>query len=220
MFESKLSLYCLKYAESVLPESMVFDGGNSKRLLPISFSIYLIRCDDKNILVDSGCDTMPDFVMKRFYSPAFVLRQVGLSADEITNVIITHAHHDHIDAIRHFNNATIHISKAEYDLRKNYIPNNFKVSTFEDEFSISSQIKIIEYGGHSNGSSIVEIKLKDNIHILAGDECYTDANIKNRVCTGTFYNKKKSLEFIEKYSDKKYQVHTCHDSSLKTERII
>ena len=62
--------------------------------------------------------------------------------------------------------------------------------------------------------------MQDTIHILAGDECYTNVNIDKKICTGTFYNKEKSLESIEKYSNKKYRVHTCHDISLKTERII
>ena len=103
---------------------------------------------------------------------------------------------------------------------KKYIPNDFRISTFENECRISSQINIIELGGHSKGSSIVEIKTQETTHILAGDECYTNANIKNKICTGLFFNKEKSNLFIKKYSDKKYRVHTCHDISLKTERII
>ena len=85
---------------------------------------------------------------------------------------------------------------------------------------INSKIKIIEWGGHSIGSSIVEINTGNAIHIFAGDECYINANIENKICTGSFYNKEKSIKFVEKYSNKKYFVHTCHDISLKTERII
>ena len=220
MTTSEVSVYSVKYAESVLPESMIFDGGSKEKYLPISFTIYLIATKYKNILVDAGCNTMPGFKMKNHYSPAFALRTVGVAVDEITDVVITHSHHDHIEAVKHFKNAVIHISKAEYQGGKNYIPENFNVSTFEDEFSLSPQIKIIEIGGHSIGSSIVEIKTNNCIHILAGDECYTNANIHNKICTGISYNKEKSIEFIKKYSDKKYSVHTCHDISLKTERII
>ncbi len=220
MITDKLVLYCLKYAESVLAESMVFDGRNPKKQIPISFAIYLLESGNRNILVDAGCDTMPDFDMKKYYSPAFVLRQVGLSSDNITDVIITHAHHDHIEAVNYFKNAVVHISKSEYENGKRYIPDDIKVNVFEDEYVINSQIKIIECGGHSKGSSIVEIKTEDSFHILVGDECYTDKNIRNKICTGAFINKEKSIEFIKKYSDKKYSVHTCHDILLKTERII
>lgn len=220
MFKEHFAVYCLKYAESVLPESMAILDASKEKVIPISFAVYLIRIKNKNILVDVGCDTMPGFAMKRFYSPAFVLRQVGLSSYEITDVIITHAHHDHIEALPHFENAQIHITEEEYSNGEKYIPKNMPVNIFKDEILIDGQIKVIKWGGHSVGSAIVEITDKDAIHILAGDECYTDLNIKNKICTGTFYDKEKSIEFVEKYSNKKYRVHTCHDISLKTERII
>jgi len=220
MLKKSLSLYCLKYAESVLPESMAFSGASKEKVIPISFAVYLIKTEDKNILVDVGCNTMPDFDMKRFYSPVFVLRQVGISPDEITDVIITHSHHDHIEAIKYFKNAIIHINKTEYENAKKYISDEFKVNTFKDEYNITSQIKIIKWSGHSNGSSIVKITTEDFTHILAGDECYTNANIEYKICTGSFYNKDRAIKFVEKFSNKKYRVHTCHDISLKTERII
>ncbi len=215
-----LSVYCLKYAESVLPENMVFCGGNKEKKLPISFVVYLIKHGDRNILIDAGCDTMPGFKMRRFYSPAFVLRSVGVSSDEITDVIITHSHHDHIEGLKHFKNATVHISKAEYDGGKKFIPEGFSVNVFENECEIAENIKILEIGGHSKGSSIVELNVRDAVHIFAGDECYTDSNIRKRLCTGSFYNQENSIEFVEKYSDAEFKVHTCHDASLKTERII
>jgi len=219
MFKEHFAVHCLKYAESVLPENMAFLGASKEKVIPISFAVYLIKTKGKNILVDAGCDTMPGFVMKKYYSPAFVLRQAELSADEITDVIITHAHHDHIAALSHFKNAVLHITKEEYLDGKKYIPVNMPVNVFKEEFLIEEQIKVIKYGGHSVGSAIVKIT-DEEIHILAGDECYTDLNIKNKICTGTFYDKEKSIKFVEKYSNKKYHVHTCHDISLKTERII
>lgn len=220
MLNNNLLVYCLKYAESVLSESMAFDGGSKDKQIPISFAVYLIRTKDKNILVDTGCNTMPGFEMKRYFSPVFVLRQMGFSSKDITDIIITHSHHDHIEAVKYFENAVIHISKSEYENAKKYIPNDFKVLIFEKEYDVTPQIKILECGGHSKGSSIVEIKTDNIIHILVGDECYTDENIEKHLPTGTFIDKNKSVSFIEKYSNKKYRVHTCHDISLKTERII
>ncbi len=213
-----MEVYCLKYAESYLPESCVFDGGSSEKAIPIAFVIYLIKDGDRNILVDAGCDTMPGFEMKKYYSPAFILRKMDLLPDDITDVVITHSHHDHIEAVKHFENAILHITKKEYENSKSYIPNDMKLNVFDEEYELGN-IKIIKCGGHSEGSAIVEIKA-DALHILAGDECYTNVNIKDKICTGSYFNKEKSLEFVRKYSDGKYNVHTCHDISLKTERII
>lgn len=219
MIEKTLSLYCVKYAHSVLPKKAIFKGEASEEKLPITFCIYLIQTEDKNILVDAGCDSMPSFDMKAFYSPAFVLRQVGLSSDEITDVIITHAHHDHIEAVKHFRNATIHISEEAYLKGKKHIPNEMKTRLFKEEYAIHPLVRIIKWGGHAIGSAIVEIKGKEKTHVLAGDEIYTNDCIAQKIPTGSSYNEAQSIAFIEKYSDPKYCVHTCHDISLKTEKI-
>ena len=217
MIKNSLSVYSIKYGETTLPESMLFDGSSSIKPIPISFAFYLIETEDKKILVDAGCNAMPGFNMKKHYSPAFAIRTVGVTADEITDVIITHAHHDHIEAVSCFKNAVVHISEEEYINGEKYIPDNMMVSVFKDKYVIAPQITVIKWGGHSVGSAIIEIKDNDVTHILAGDECYVNANIENKICTGTSCNKEKSLDFIKKYSNKKYSVHTCHDILLKTE---
>ena len=217
---NKISLYCLKYAESTLPESMVFVGGDSKRKLSISFVVYLIKIGDRNILIDAGCDTMPGFMMKKHYSPSFVVRQVDVSADEITDVVITHSHHDHIEGLKHFKNATVHIQKNEYESAKKYIPDGALVNVFEGVYEITPNIRIVSIGGHSKGSCVVEIETEGVIVVLAGDECYSNANILKKIPTGSYYNKEKAIGFIEKYSGKEYNVFTSHDISLKTQKII
>lgn len=35
MLENKLSVYCVKYAESILSENMVYDGGSKDKQIPI-----------------------------------------------------------------------------------------------------------------------------------------------------------------------------------------
>lgn len=215
-----LSLFCLKYAESLLPERMIFAGSDSNEKSPIAFAIYLIRIGNRNILVDAGCDTMPDFKMRKFYSPSFVIRWADVSVDEITDVIITHSHHDHIEGLKHFKNATVHISDSEYEKGKRYIPESLSVNLFEGEYEIDDGIKIVEVGGHSKGSCVVEIETDGKTVVLAGDECYSNSNIKEKIPTGSYSDKEKSVGFVEKYSDNRYIVLTSHDISLKTQKII
>ncbi len=214
------SVYCLKYAETVLSERMVFLGGNAEKHIPIAFAVYLIQTNERNILIDAGCDTMPGFMMKRFYSPAFVLRQAGVSADEITDLVITHAHHDHIDAAWRYPHATVYISKTAYETGKAHIPNSSRVILFEDEYHLTPQIKLVEWGGHARGSSVVEITTDDSVHVLAGDECYINKNITEKICTGAFCNDENAMRFIQTYTTEPYRVHTFHDITLKTERIL
>ena len=46
-----MKLYCLTYAQSVLSEDQIFEGGSKKRSLPIAFASYLIQTKNKIILL-------------------------------------------------------------------------------------------------------------------------------------------------------------------------
>ncbi len=211
-----MKIYRLVYGESFLPENNVFIGGNKNKNIPITFSIYLVEIGEQKILIDAGCDTMPGFEMRKYFSPAFVLRTVGLSADKITDVIITHAHHDHIEAVKHFKNAIIHIQKDEYEARKHYIPSGFKLNIFKDTTIVANKLEIIKIGGHSKGSCIV----KCDDFVFVGDEYYVKDCLRLKIPTGSTVDIEKSKKFIEKYSNDKYINLLFHDKSLKTERII
>ena len=197
----------IEYGESVLPESMIFEGGDKNKTRDIVFKIYLIKAEDKLILADAGCETMPGFEMRDFTGTVGALKKINISPDEITDVVITHAHHDHIECVKYFKNAVIHIQKDEYEAGRKYIPDDFKINIFEDEFSVCDDVKIIKIGGHSKGSCIVEI----NNNIIAGDECYMRECLTRKIPTGACYDAEKSREFIRKYSDEKYTVLLCHD---------
>lgn len=220
MKQQVFSAYCLKYGESVLPESMVFSGGSQQTTVPISFAVYLIIDRDRKILIDAGCNTMPGFDMKNFFGPVAALQQCGILPQEITDVVITHAHHDHIEAVQDFPNAVIYINKEEYQNGRQYIPENRIVHRFDEAYMLTKHVNILKWGGHSAGSCIVELVQDDITHVFAGDECYTDACMTRKIPTGAYYNLEKSRAFIEKYSNPQYCVHTCHDPSLQTKKIL
>ena len=127
-----MKIVALKYGESVFGENHIFKGGNPDNLLPISFTIYLIQTEKKNILIDVGCDDKAGFEMSIFKKPIEVLREYGLTPDEITDVVITHSHHDHIEAIKYYSDAIIHIQREEYPSAKGYIPSDFNTHLIDD----------------------------------------------------------------------------------------
>lgn len=108
--------------------------------------------------------------MSLFCTPTEALKEYGILPQDITDIIITHHHHDHMEGIADFSNAVIHIQKEEYDLGKMYIPKTSRVQTFEDEKVIAQGIKIKKIGGHSIGSSIVICDCNESTYIFCGDE--------------------------------------------------
>ena len=201
----------LKYAESTLPENIIFINGDVNKQRKIVFKVYLIKTDERLILVDAGCETMPGFVMKNFLSPIKALEKINIKPEQISDVIITHSHHDHIECVKYFKNAIIHIEKNEYECAESYIPYGFNVNIFENDYVLCENIKILKVGGHSKGSCVVEVENNEKTHVITGDECYLRECIDKKICTGSFYNEENSRKFIEKYSSNKYEILLCHD---------
>lgn len=201
----------IDYGKSVLPESWIFENGAKNKLCPIVFRVYLIKTENRLILADAGCETMPGFVMTDFIGPVKALRNIGVKADEITDLIITHAHHDHIECAKYFKNAVIYIQKDEYEAGKGYLPENLNILTFDEEMQICDGIKAVKIGGHSKGSSIVEITDSGKKYIIAGDECYKGDCLTKQIPTGSSYNPEKSRDFVKKYGNGEYTVLLCHD---------
>lgn len=201
----------VEYGKSVLPESMIFENGAEDKIRPIVFIVYLIKTENRLILVDAGCETMPGFVMTDFIGTVKALESIGIKPEEITDLIITHAHHDHIECVKYFKNAVIYIQKDEYEAGKGYFTDEHNIRTFDGEMQVCGSIKAVKIGGHSKGSSIVEIVGGEKRYIIAGDECYMRECLTKQIPTGASCSPKKSREFIEKYGNGEYTVLLCHD---------
>ena len=115
-------VYALRYASlaAKTPISGWVLNGPEKDSVEICFMIWLIKGNNgKNILVDAGCDkNLPaaiDFGVTNYTRPDSVLLQLGLKASDITDIIITHPHWDHVDGINFFPGANVWIQKEDYN---------------------------------------------------------------------------------------------------------
>ncbi len=200
----KLRRIC--YATSFLKESAIFPDGKRERMRPIDFAVFMIEDHNRCILVDAGCETMPGFEMKDFVCPAQLIDPLA-----VTDLIITHAHHDHIEAVKYFKNATVYIQREEYQKGKRYIPAELSVVLFDEEYRLTEQIRMVKIGGHSPGSSVVEVQIDGKCYVFSGDECYSYENLNKKIPTGSSYDPAKSKAFIEKYSQDPYICLLCHE---------
>lgn len=200
----------IKYADSFLSESAIFEGGIKGKMCPIVFSFYAIKTENKIILVDAGCDSMGGFVMNNFLLPDESLRNKGIAPENITDIIITHADHDHIDGVHHFKNAVVHIQEDEYLRGQKYIPSDMTVKTFDDATILYDCIKVVKIGGHQKGSCVVEFSFNGEDCVIVGDECYSRYNILNKLPTASSYNKENSERFIKKYANGKQRIYLLH----------
>src|SRR6185369_2717040 len=114
-------VYALKFAEKgAMPISFLVLNGPEKDSVNLVFMTWLIKSDKgKNILVDAGflrdVDEAKDFGVKNYIRPDSLLPELGIAAKDITDIILTHPHWDHMDAIGLFPNAQVYIQKQDYN---------------------------------------------------------------------------------------------------------
>jgi len=114
-------IYALKYSILQNPTAVSVWASNApeKDSVRIIFMFWLIKDKGgKNILVDAGCSNdmqeAIEFGLYKSTRPDSLLTQIGLNAADITDIIITHPHWDHIDGINLFPKAHIWIQKEDY----------------------------------------------------------------------------------------------------------
>ena len=212
-----MKLTALKYGETEITERMAFPDGDPEKKLPIALLFFLIETDGRKILADVGCDTMPGFPLYRFCPPVKVLEACGIRRESITDVVLTHAHHDHIDALRYYPQADIRLQRAELDAAQPYLPKNGSLHLFDAGAVVCPRVEVRHIGGHSAGSSILLLSAPQGEYVLCGDECYTRENLLQKRPTGCSLDPARSTAFVETYSDARYRTVLFHDPDLVKE---
>lgn len=112
------SIQAIRYASSPdVPVSELVIGAPKDEKIEITMVIWLIRGGGHTIVFDSGFhrDTfIKDFPMKDYLRPDEAVRLAGVKPEEVTDIVISHAHWDHMGGIDLFPKANVWIQKEEY----------------------------------------------------------------------------------------------------------
>src|SRR5205807_9200682 len=96
-------VYALSYGVYPdFPVSALLAGADKTRKIDLQMMIWLIKSPGKNILVDTGCyheNVVKGKGIKDLIKASDAIAKLGLSAADITDVIITHMHWDHADGM-------------------------------------------------------------------------------------------------------------------------
>jgi glyoxylase-like metal-dependent hydrolase (beta-lactamase superfamily II) len=110
------SIQAIRYASADDDVSELVVGA-PKEKITIAMVVWLVRGGNRNILFDSGYhrDTFTkDFTLTDYLRPDEAVELAGVQPGQITDVVISHAHWDHIGGIDLFPKANIWIQKEEY----------------------------------------------------------------------------------------------------------
>lgn len=125
------------------------------------------------------------------------LARLGYAPSDITTVVLTHLHEDHVGSLHLFSHATIVLARAEYDARTSLVfglvplahprsidmVRDWRPVDFADpgiggftrskNLTADGRVKLLPTPGHSPGSTSVLVDMGEYRILLPGDAIYT-----------------------------------------------
>lgn len=112
-------VYAVRY--STIPQfkvSALLAGADTSRRIDIAMMVWVIKGGGRTVLLDAGFHR-EDFVNRYhptgFVTPSEAIGRVGIKAEDVTDVIISHVHWDHLDGIDLFPRARMWIQREEFE---------------------------------------------------------------------------------------------------------
>lgn len=186
----------VKYGDRLTRKSIVFhdfvNTGEIDADQPMDYSFWVARTNDTVVLIDTGYP-INDFdwlgEISRTPSPEG-LALLGISPDDVTMVIASHFHYDHVGYIDLFVNATIVASRTEYEYWSERYAENGLVGEFatvkdvtaiqradaegrlvlvDGETDVLAGITVYPVGGHCPGQLLTYVESGSGPLIVASD---------------------------------------------------
>ena len=184
-------------------------------------SVVLVVDGEKNILFDCGARGCALQLKEG-------LAKAGICVDDITDVVISHMHFDHVGNLPLFRNAQIHISETEWKnvcnspdewhcvQTREYIKQRGGLHFVKEGDYLAESVKVLELPGHTYG--LIGLKCGQDI-LLCSDA------IKNRY---EMWEEMKLMAVDEALSKKTMErirmeaqyIYTGHDTRLNTKEQI
>jgi glyoxylase-like metal-dependent hydrolase (beta-lactamase superfamily II) len=112
------SIQAIRYADSLAePVANLVMGAPKDEKVDIAMVVWLVRGGGRSILFDSGFHRetfLKYFPVKNYLRPDEAVKLAGVKPEEVTDLVISHAHWDHMGGIDLFPKATVWIQKEEF----------------------------------------------------------------------------------------------------------
>jgi glyoxylase-like metal-dependent hydrolase (beta-lactamase superfamily II) len=182
-------------------------GADRARKLDIPVMVWLLKgSNGRQVLIDSGFyrpKFLDEWKPRDFRTPAAALETAGVKPGAITDIILTHAHWDHVDGADLFPQATVWIQREEYRYYTGeawFARNAHGGVDAEDmhallEINTEGRLKFVEGddqeilpgircytgGKHTWASQYVSVKTDAGTVIFASDNIYLYENLEKHV---------------------------------------
>ena len=205
------SIQAIRYGTIAgFPVSDLVIGAPEDEKIDIAMVVWLIRGGGHNVLFDSGFHRerwLKEFAMADYVRPDEAVRLAGVRPEDVTDIVISHAHWDHMGGIDLFPKATVWIQKQEFAYytgdawqpggqHGGIDPDDVKALVQKntdgrlrlvdgDDVEILPGIRAYTGARHTFASQYIRVD-GDPPFVLASDNCYLYRNLAEHKASATF----------------------------------
>ena len=217
-------------------EAFLFHGGDPAIIRDAVCPWWYIRSQEGIILVDATFNLEDakalgvDKSCKREEDPILTLKHAGIELQDVTKIILSHAHYDHIGYLDRFPTATIYVHREELKwatIASSWYPGYGKFTAQRlqsvaerlipidaSNVKLAPGVEVIHVGGHTPGSLAILVDTKKGRICLAGDNLFVYENIEKGVPIALYHNLDEVLRFMQEVSKLADIIIPGHDPKI------
>ncbi|MGA7624166.1 MAG: N-acyl homoserine lactonase family protein [Candidatus Acidiferrales bacterium] len=204
------SIQAIRYGSAEDDVASLVMGAPKDEKINLAMVIWLVRGGGHNILLDSGYhrDTfLKEFPSTDYIRPDEAVKLAGIQPEDVTDIVISHAHWDHMGGIDLFPKATVWIQKEEFryytgeawqpggdhgGIDPDDVQQLVRLNTEGrlrlvdgDNVQLFPGIRAYTGGRHTYASQYLRVEGNPPF-VLASDNCYLYRNLIERKASATF----------------------------------
>jgi len=215
-------VFAIRYATRDAKRTNHFIGGDPHDApMPMDYYVWLIRNSERTIVVDTGFGAEVAAKRGRTFlrQPKEGLALLGVDADTVKDVVITHLHYDHVGTFTDFAEAKFHLQDDEMSyatgrhMRHRQFNHGYEIDevvgmvrmVYKDRVIfhkgdevIAPGISLHRIGGHTHGLQCVRVKTQRGWVVLASDASHYYEHFEAKRLFTTMFNLGEAMEGYDK----------------------
>ena len=205
-------LFAVRYATRAARRAANFLGGDPHDApMPMDYYVWAAVGPERTVVIDTGFTPEVAAQRKRDYirRPEEGLAALGIRAEDIEDVVITHLHYDHVGGFRAFPRARFHVQDAEMRfstgrfMRHGRFNHGYDVNDVEGmirlvfsgrvafhkgEAELAPGITLHHVGGHTAGMQCVRVHTRRGWVVVASDTTHYYEHFETGRSFGTVFD--------------------------------